>query len=107
MKGLRFPRSKPVVGQNIALHAVPAYRVSKYVVSAFPVHSTSFSASFSSPERWNEYLSCESECLLVLGIQFVSPRYDPSRLTGCKTSSIYIYISAHMHSLWIITQMLV
>ena len=34
----------------------------------------------------------ESELLLVVGIHFVSPCYDPSRLTGCKTSSIYLQI---------------
>ena len=39
----RFPLSKPVVGLNIASHAVPAYRASTYLVSVFPAHSTSFS----------------------------------------------------------------
>ena len=36
----RFPLSKPVVGQNVALHAVPVYRASTYLVSAFLAHST-------------------------------------------------------------------
>ena len=31
----RFPLFKPVVGHNIALHTVPAYRASTYLVSAF------------------------------------------------------------------------
>ena len=39
----RFPAPyKPVVDPNIALHAVPAYRASTYLVSAFPALSTSF-----------------------------------------------------------------
>ena len=38
----RFPLSKPVVGQNIALHAEPAGRTCTYLVSAFRIHSTSF-----------------------------------------------------------------
>ena len=41
--------SKPVVSQNIALHAVPAYRASAYLVSAFPTHSTSFSPNLVFP----------------------------------------------------------
>ena len=32
----RFPLSEPVVGRNVALHAVPAYRASTYLISAFP-----------------------------------------------------------------------
>ena len=40
----KFPLSKPVVGQSIALDAVPARRASIHaLVSAFPAHSTSFS----------------------------------------------------------------
>ena len=66
----RFPLSKAVVGQNIAVHAVPAYRASTYLVSAFPVHSASFSTNFSNPQR---VLSCKSEFLLVVGMRFVSP----------------------------------
>ena len=34
--------SKPVGGQNIALHASSAVRNSAFVISADPVHSTSF-----------------------------------------------------------------
>ena len=36
----RFPLSKPAVGWNVGLHAVPVYRASTYLVSAFPAHST-------------------------------------------------------------------
>ena len=43
----RFPLSKSVVAPNLALHAVPAYRASTYLVSAFPAHSTSFPPDFS------------------------------------------------------------
>ena len=45
----RFPLSKPVAGQNMAVGAVPAYRASiiTYLVSTFPSHSTSFSPNFS------------------------------------------------------------
>ena len=70
-----FPLSKPVVGQNIALHAVPAYRVSTYLVSAFLAHySTSFSPNFFNLQQSNEcVLNSESEFLLVVGIHFVSP----------------------------------
>ena len=39
-------------------------------------------------------LSCESDFVLVIGIglHFVSPWYDPSRLTGRKTSNVCLYI---------------
>ena len=40
--GLSKVLSKPVVGRNIGLHAVPADRASTYIVSTFPAHSTSF-----------------------------------------------------------------
>ena len=45
--------SKPVVGPNIALLAVPAYRDSTDIVFAFPVHSTSFPPNLSNPQRLN------------------------------------------------------
>ena len=35
-------------------------------------------------------LKSESEFSLAVGMHFVSPWCDPSRLTGCKTSSIYL-----------------
>ena len=35
------PLDKPGVGQNIALHAAPVDRASNYLVSAYPIHSTS------------------------------------------------------------------
>ena len=53
----RFPLSKPVVGRNIVLDAVPAYsyRASTYLVSACPAHSTSFSPILFNPQWWNVY----------------------------------------------------
>ena len=73
----RFPLSEPVVGQNIALHAVSAYRVSStYLVSAFLAHSTSFSPKFLQSSTVEYVFSSESEFLLMVGIHFVSP-YDP------------------------------
>ena len=44
-----------VVGPNIALLAMPAYRASTYQVSAFAAHSTSFSPNLSNPQPWNMY----------------------------------------------------
>ena len=101
----RFPLSKAVVGQNIASRAVPAYRASTYLVSAFLALSTSFSINVFNPKwwnvlslkapsaigtlissfaRWNVYFS------LVVGIHFVSPGYDTLWLTGCKTSNLSV-----------------
>ena len=37
----KVPFSKPLVGPNIALHAVPAYRASTFSISAFPASSIS------------------------------------------------------------------
>ena len=51
---------KPVVGQNIALHAAPAYIImaSTYLVSTFPAHHTaSFSPNFSNRPQWNVHVS--------------------------------------------------
>ena len=51
---------------------------STYLVSAFPAHSTSFSPIFfSNSQRVECALSSESEFLLVVGMHFVSPWYDP------------------------------
>ena len=69
----RFPLSKPVVGQNIALHAVPAYRTSTYLVSAFLGSFNFISSKFIRSSTVECVLSCESEILLVVGIHFVSP----------------------------------
>ena len=71
----RFPFSKPVVGQSIALHAVPAYRASTYVLSAFPAHSTYFLqiSSIRNDGMCIENLNSESEFLLVV----------PGRTTFC------------------------
>ena len=66
---------------------MPAYRTSTYLVYAFQAHSTSFSPNFNNPQQWNVD-NCESELLLVVGIRFVLPWYDCSRLTESKTSSI-------------------
>ena len=52
----RFPLSKPVVGLNIALDAVPAYPL-----SAFPDHSTCFSQKKSKSSTVECILSRESE----------------------------------------------
>ena len=60
----RFPLSKSMVGQNIAVHAVPAYMASTYLVSAFPAHSTSFSLNVSILQRWNVYyVVIQNSCL--------------------------------------------
>ena len=64
----RFPFSKPVVGQSIALHAVPAYRASTYVLSAFPARSTYFLKI--SSIRNGENLNSESEFLLEVPFCF-------------------------------------
>ena len=66
-----FLLSKPVVGLNIALHAVPADRASV-------LHSWLIQLNFPpiSPVLNGEIcvvLSSESEFVLVVGIHFVSP----------------------------------
>ena len=48
----KFQLSKPVVGQNIALHAVPADRAN-YLVSALPIDSTSFPPNLPDLQQWN------------------------------------------------------
>ena len=84
-----FPLSKPVVGQNIALHAVPAYGASIYI------------PSFCLPGLFNfifsKCLECStvecvlnSEFLFVGGLHYVSPGYDTSRLTGRKAPSVNV-----------------
>ena len=84
----QFPLFKPVVGQNTASHAVPVYRASTYLVSAFPAHSTSFSLKFNPQWRMNVYWIVNHNFhFFLIGIQFVSSRYDSSWLIGCKTSS--------------------
>ena len=63
-----FPLCKPVVGQNIALHAVPAYRASVYLVSVFTTHLSFYFifSKFLQSSRVESVLSSESEFLLVL-----------------------------------------
>ena len=52
IKGALFP--KPGVGLDIALHAAPADRTSTALLSAFPIHSTSFLLpKFSDPQQWD------------------------------------------------------
>ena len=42
----RFPLSMPGVGRDIAWHAAPADRAFSCLVSALPIHSTSFLQAF-------------------------------------------------------------
>ena len=76
----RFPLSKPVVGRNIALHDMPTYMASTYLVSAFPAHSTSFSPNVSNPQRWNVYEVVNQN--LYLWQEYIL--FRPSRLIGHK-----------------------
>ena len=94
----RIPLSKPViVGQNIRTpHAVPAQLQGfdlHSLVSAFPAPSNSFSPNVvQSSTRWNvhQYVLKSGFFPCVRNIHFqcqFRPDYDPSRLTGRKTSS--------------------
>ena len=70
----RFPLSKPVVGGNIALRAVPAYRASPYLPCFYLPGSFGFiSPEFLQSSTVECVLSSESGCLLVVGMHFVSP----------------------------------
>ena len=62
--------SKPVVGQNIAFHAVPAYKASTDLVSAFPAHSGNFvfAKVLQTSMSVDCELSSESQYLIVVGI---------------------------------------
>ena len=51
----RFLVSKPVVGQNIALHAVPAYRASSYLVGLIPLEVFVMTVSMASCGIQNIY----------------------------------------------------
>ena len=69
----RFPLSESVMGQNIALDAVPAYGAFLYLPSfCFP---GSFNFIFSNFSTVECVLSFESVFVLVVGIHFVSPGY--------------------------------
>ena len=46
----RLILSKPVVGPNIGLHAVPAHRASPYLFSDIPAHLTSLPQFFFNPQ---------------------------------------------------------
>ena len=65
----KVPLFKHAVGRNIALHAVSASRVSTYLVSRL----IQLICPQMSPILICGVLSCESECVLVARIQFVSP----------------------------------
>ena len=69
----RFPLSKPVVGQNVALRAVLACRAATYLVYAFLAHSTSFSQTFLQSSRVECVLNSKSEFSLAVGRHFVLP----------------------------------
>ena len=82
--------SKPVLSQNVDVHAVPAYRTSTFLVSAFPAHSASFSPNSSKSSTVTCVLkSIESELLLVAGIQSFCFALISRQLPVGKTSSIY------------------
>ena len=61
----RCPLSKPLLGQNIALHVVPAYRASAYLVSASPTHPISSSPKCLQSSAVECVLSSDSELLLI------------------------------------------
>ena len=65
----RFPLSKPVAGWSIALHDVPAYMASSYLVSQVP-GSPNF--IFSKSSTLECVLNSESAFSLVVGMRFVS-----------------------------------
>ena len=91
----RFPISKPTCTSRseyyIALHAVPAYRASTYLASAFAAHSTSFPPKFfqSSTIECVLLLLSSNESIFTCGRnQYILYRRIP-QLTEHKTSSIY------------------
>ena len=71
----RFPLSKPVVGQNIALHAVPVYRASMPTwFLPFWLIQLHFIQISPNLRRWNLFWVRESEYyLLVVGIILFRP----------------------------------
>ena len=68
-----FPVSKPVIGWNIALHAVPAYRASTYLVYCLPSSVNFIYSQFLQSSTVESVLNSESEFSLVAGIHFVLP----------------------------------
>ena len=62
-----------VVGQNIALHAVPAHRFSYLPSFCLPGSCNFVSSKFLQSAMVECVLSSESEFVLVVGIHFVSP----------------------------------
>ena len=72
----RLPLSKPVVGRNVVVHAVPAYRASTYLVTAFPAHPLHFPKFLQSSTAVECVLtlsSSDSEFLLVIRLRFIPP----------------------------------
>ena len=74
----------------------PAYMVFTYLVSAVPAHSTSLPKVSPILNRLCVF-SSELKNILVVGIHFVSPWHDPSRLSGRKSSSIYLSMFFSYH----------
>ena len=94
----RFPLSKPVAGQNIALHATPADRAS---VPSFCLPGC-FAFIFPKLLRPST-VECVIKkyylfnILFVVAIHFISPWCYPSRFAGRKTSWIYLSLSSRQH----------
>ena len=72
---LPLPYLQACIGQNLALHDVPAdsYRVSTYPVSAFPAHSTFIPLKFLQSSTVECALTCESDCLLLVRVRLFRP----------------------------------
>ena len=91
----RFPLSKPVIGQTIALHAVCAYRASTYLVSAFPAHSISCSPNFSNPRAFRRDVTLRGS----LGVKHQV--YIYWYLSACQgLGSLNLSLSASLVSVW-------
>ena len=84
----------------MALHAVPAYRTSTYLVSVFPVHSTSFSPKILQSSTSECVLSSESDFLLVVGIHLVSPCNGCKRLWTTLSSGLLLVSVGETRTIW-------
>ena len=95
----RFPLSKPVLGQNIGLDAVPAYRayiqLHTYLVSAFTAHSTRFSPNL---QWFNVFKSSESEFYVWQEYILFHPDMTLRGSLGVK-QQVAVYRSIHLHTL--------
>ena len=69
----RFPLSKPVVGQNIALHAAPAYRTSTLPGFCLPGSFNFIFSTFLQSSTMACALASESDFSLVVEIHFLWP----------------------------------